>query len=105
MRLLQLRGRIVLCQSKVSVRIESRFSLIVSWVHPSCLYVLTRLVAEGFGYKWSAAIRWEDLVTRREVTIRCPHADSKEASFRFQTFNETDSSDLNAKYDPCAHRV
>ncbi|KAI0094888.1 vacuolar protein sorting-associated protein 13 [Irpex rosettiformis] len=55
---------------------------------------------QGFGYKWSPAIRWEDLVTRREFTIRCPHADSREAVFRFQTYTDTDSSDLNVKKYP-----
>ncbi|THH01814.1 hypothetical protein EW026_g979 [Hermanssonia centrifuga] len=55
---------------------------------------------QGFGYKWSPSIRWEDLVTRRSFTIRCPHSDQNEAPFRFQAFADTNANDVNAKKYP-----
>ena len=58
---------------------------------------LTNLVTEGFGYRWSPAIRWEDLVARRSFTVRCPHTDSNEAAFRFQAWVDTDV-DANMRY-------
>ncbi|KAJ3800717.1 vacuolar protein sorting-associated protein 13 [Lentinula aff. detonsa] len=48
---------------------------------------------QGFGYKWCNPVRWEDLVTRRSLTIRCPHGDPQEAAFRFQAWVQ---SDLNS---------
>ncbi|KAI0932190.1 hypothetical protein AcW2_000882 [Taiwanofungus camphoratus] len=55
---------------------------------------------QGFGYRWSTAIRWEDLVSKRRFPIRCPHTDSNEAAFRFQAWVETDVSDLNSRKLP-----
>ncbi|KAI0073133.1 vacuolar protein sorting-associated protein 13 [Panus rudis PR-1116 ss-1] len=55
---------------------------------------------QGFGYKWSSAIRWEDLVSKRSFTIRCPHGDPNEAAFRFQGWVDTDVSDLQARKYP-----
>lgn len=55
------------------------------------VHILTPL-AEGFGYKWCPAIRWEDLVAKKGFTIKCPHTDPKEASFRFQAWAQTDLS-------------
>ncbi|KAL6309957.1 vacuolar protein sorting-associated protein 13 [Sparassis latifolia] len=55
---------------------------------------------QGFGYKWSSAIRWEDLLARRRFTIRCPHADPTEAAFRFQAWVETDVGDVHARKIP-----
>ncbi|KAA1471483.1 DUF1162-domain-containing protein [Dentipellis sp. KUC8613] len=46
---------------------------------------------QGFGYKWSPAIRWEDLIARQTFTLRCPHTDENEAAFRFHTFVKTDA--------------
>ena len=51
------------------------------------------MVAEGFGYKWCSALRWEDLVFRKGFTIKCPHADPQEAAFRFQAWVQTDGND------------
>jgi len=48
---------------------------------------------QGFGYKWSPPIRWEDLMARKSFTIKCPHSDPKEAAFRLQAWVQTDSSD------------
>jgi len=52
---------------------------------------------EGFGYKWCSAIRFEDLVTKKGFTIKCPHTDPKEAAFRFQAWVETDGNDSMSK--------
>ncbi|KAJ3842350.1 vacuolar protein sorting-associated protein 13 [Lentinula raphanica] len=48
---------------------------------------------QGFGYKWCNPVRWEDLMTKRSLTIRCPHSDPQEAAFRFQAWVQ---SDLNS---------
>ncbi|KIP11945.1 hypothetical protein PHLGIDRAFT_21259 [Phlebiopsis gigantea 11061_1 CR5-6] len=45
---------------------------------------------QGFGYKWSQAVRWEDLISKRSFSIRCPHSDPSEAAFRFQAWVDTD---------------
>jgi len=50
---------------------------------------------EGFGYKWCTPIRWEDLISRKSLTIKCPHADPKEAAFRFQAWVQMDSADAS----------
>ncbi|CAL1695807.1 unnamed protein product [Somion occarium] len=55
---------------------------------------------QGFGYKWSPAIRWEDLIAKRAFAIRCPHADPSEAAFRFQGWVDTDPADLQARKYP-----
>ncbi|KAJ3551176.1 hypothetical protein NM688_g4862 [Phlebia brevispora] len=55
---------------------------------------------QGFGYKWSPALRWEDLVSRRSFTVRCPHTDQNEAAFRFQAWVDTDVNDVNTKRYP-----
>lgn len=57
--------------------------------------ILSQIRTEGFGYKWSSAIRWEDLLAKRSFTIRCPHADPSEAAFRFQAWVETDAAELS----------
>ncbi|PPQ64275.1 hypothetical protein CVT24_008413 [Panaeolus cyanescens] len=46
---------------------------------------------QGFGYKWSTPIRWEDLIVRRSFTIKCPHSDPREAAFRLQSWVQTDT--------------
>ncbi|KIY71623.1 vacuolar protein sorting-associated protein 13 [Cylindrobasidium torrendii FP15055 ss-10] len=53
---------------------------------------------QGFGYKWCPAIRWEDLVSTRRFTIRCPHNDPNEASFRFQAWVDTDHQGGTARF-------
>ncbi|KAI0068196.1 hypothetical protein BV25DRAFT_1793389 [Artomyces pyxidatus] len=47
---------------------------------------------QGFGYKWSPAIRWEDLIAKQVFTLKCPHTDSTEAPFRFHAHVDTDAS-------------
>ncbi|KAF7339474.1 hypothetical protein MSAN_02161700 [Mycena sanguinolenta] len=53
---------------------------------------------QGFGYKWCPAIRWEDLLTRRNFTLKCPHTDPREAAFRFQAWVQTDMDANSRKY-------
>ncbi|CDO71578.1 hypothetical protein BN946_scf184911.g48 [Trametes cinnabarina] len=55
---------------------------------------------QGFGYKWSPAIRWEDLIAKRGFTLRCPHTDPNEAAFRFQAWAEADANDIAARKLP-----
>ncbi|KAJ3917835.1 vacuolar protein sorting-associated protein 13 [Lentinula edodes] len=45
---------------------------------------------QGFGYKWCNPVRWEDLVTKKNFTVRCPHGDPREAAFRFQAWVQSD---------------
>lgn len=54
---------------------------------------------EGFGYKWSPAIRWEDLIAKRGFTLRCPHSDQNEAAFRFQAWADADSNDIASRWE------
>lgn len=60
--------------------------------HPHFCY------SEGFGYKWCPAIRFDDLMAKKGFTIKCPHADPKEAAFRFQAWVQTDANDALLKY-------
>ncbi|KAJ7597035.1 vacuolar protein sorting-associated protein 13 [Mycena floridula] len=55
---------------------------------------------QGFGYKWCSSIRWDDLISRKGFTIKCPHSDPKEAAFRFQAWVQTD---LNANDSTSRH--
>ncbi|KAH9950347.1 vacuolar protein sorting-associated protein 13 [Amylocystis lapponica] len=55
---------------------------------------------QGFGYRWSSAIRWEDLLSRRRFTVKCLHADQNEAAFRFQAWVDTDLADTNSRRLP-----
>ncbi|TBU65089.1 vacuolar protein sorting-associated protein 13 [Dichomitus squalens] len=55
---------------------------------------------QGFGYKWSPAVRWEDLIAKRGFTLRCPHTDQNEAAFRFQAWAEADANDIASRKLP-----
>ncbi|KAI0639418.1 vacuolar protein sorting-associated protein 13 [Trametes polyzona] len=55
---------------------------------------------QGFGYKWSPAVRWEDLIAKRGFTLRCPHSDPNEAAFRFQAWAEADANDITNRKLP-----
>ncbi|RDX55846.1 vacuolar protein sorting-associated protein 13 [Lentinus brumalis] len=55
---------------------------------------------QGFGYKWSPAVRWEDLIAKRGFTLRCPHSDQTEAPFRFQAWAEADANDIASRKLP-----
>ncbi|KAH9937704.1 vacuolar protein sorting-associated protein 13 [Fomitopsis serialis] len=52
---------------------------------------------QGFGYKWSPATRWEDLVSKRKLNLKCPHSEPTEAAFRFQTWVETDATEMSPR--------
>lgn len=58
---------------------------------------------QGFGYKWCPPLRWEDLVSRKSFTIKCPHGDPAEAAFRFQAWAQTDVNDIAAGKYPKIH--
>lgn len=58
---------------------------------------------QGFGYKWSSAIPWEDLISRKNFTIRCPHAEESEAPFRFQASVQTDLAEHVSRKHPKIH--
>ncbi|PCH33647.1 vacuolar protein sorting-associated protein vps13 [Wolfiporia cocos MD-104 SS10] len=55
---------------------------------------------QGFGYKWSSAIRWEDLISKRRLTLRCPHADPNETAFRFQVWVDADAQEVTSRRIP-----
>ncbi|RPD62925.1 vacuolar protein sorting-associated protein 13 [Lentinus tigrinus ALCF2SS1-6] len=55
---------------------------------------------QGFGYKWSPAVRWEDLIAKRGFTLRCPHTDQTEAAFRFQAWADADTNDIASRKLP-----
>ncbi|KAI0321342.1 hypothetical protein OF83DRAFT_1274656 [Amylostereum chailletii] len=55
---------------------------------------------QGFGYKWSPAIRWDDLVSRQSFTLRCPHSNEGEAAFRFHAFVQTDAGNAPLRRYP-----
>ncbi|KAF9453814.1 vacuolar protein sorting-associated protein 13 [Macrolepiota fuliginosa MF-IS2] len=55
---------------------------------------------QGFGYKWSPAIRYDDLLVRKGFTIKCPHSDPREAAFRFQAWVQTDTNESSARKLP-----
>lgn len=60
--------------------------------------MLTKLMSEGFGYKWCTPIRWDDLLARKGFTIKCPHTDPKEAAFRFQAWVQTDLDSADSTF-------
>lgn len=49
-------------------------------------------ILEGFGYKWCTPIRREDLFSKKSFSVKCPHTDPKEASFRFQAYVQLDEN-------------
>ncbi|KAG6336571.1 hypothetical protein ID866_2509 [Astraeus odoratus] len=55
---------------------------------------------QGFGYKWCSSLRFDDLITKRSLTIHCPHSDAKEVPFRFQASVQADPGDLIARKSP-----
>lgn len=55
---------------------------------------------QGFGYKWSPGVRYDDLLARKSFTIKCPHSDPQEAAFRFQAWVQTDANDNQSRRLP-----
>lgn len=59
-----------------------------------------RVFSEGFGYKWSSAIRYEDLLQRKTFTVKCPHSDEHESAFRFHAHVQVDPNDVVLRSAP-----
>lgn len=57
-----------------------------------------RLSLEGFGYKWSSPIRWEDLISRKSFTMKCMHTDPKEVAFRLQAWVQADRGEPSLRF-------
>lgn len=55
------------------------------------------MISEGFGYRWSNAIRYDDLPQRKIFTIKCPHTDEDESAFRFHASVQIDANDLTQR--------
>ncbi|KAF9652010.1 vacuolar protein sorting-associated protein 13 [Thelephora ganbajun] len=55
---------------------------------------------QGFGYKWSSAIRYEDLLQRKTFTVKCPHSDEHESAFRFHVYVQVDANDITLRRKP-----
>ncbi|KAG2159854.1 vacuolar protein sorting-associated protein 13 [Suillus bovinus] len=55
---------------------------------------------QGFGYRWCSSIRFEDLITKKSLTISCPHNDQQEAPFRFQAWAQSDSNEPGTRKPP-----
>lgn len=53
-----------------------------------------RVLSEGFGYRWSNAIRYEELLERRTFTVKCPHSDEHESAFRLHAHVQVDANDM-----------
>lgn len=58
------------------------------------------VLSEGFGYRWSSAIRYEDLLQRKTFTIKCPHSDENESAFRFHAHVQVDPNDITLRLVP-----
>ena len=58
------------------------------------------MLSEGFGYRWSNAVRYEDLVQRKTFTIKCPHSDERESAFRFHAHVQVDPNDITLRLAP-----
>ena len=58
---------------------------------------LIKILSEGFGYKWSNAIRYEDLLQRKTFTVKCPHSDEHESAFRFHASVQVDANDITLR--------
>lgn len=52
------------------------------------------MLSEGFGYRWSGPIRYDDLLQRKTFTIKCPHSDESESAFRFHAHVKVDANDI-----------
>lgn len=58
------------------------------------------MFSEGFGYRWSNAIRYEDLLQRKIFTLKCPHSDENESAFRFHASVQVDANDVASRSGP-----
>lgn len=48
---------------------------------------------EGFGYKWSRPMQWEDLIERPSFVVVCPHSQPNEPAWRLQAWAQHDVND------------
>ncbi|GJJ09687.1 hypothetical protein Clacol_003911 [Clathrus columnatus] len=55
---------------------------------------------QGFGYKWSNPLQWEDLLTKPSRLLVCRHTQSTEPAWRLQAWAEYDSNDPLIKRYP-----
>jgi hypothetical protein len=50
-------------------------------------------VIEGFGYKWSSALKSSELISKKVLSVKCVHSSDKEAPFRFHVNVDADVND------------
>ncbi|KAF8591826.1 vacuolar protein sorting-associated protein 13 [Ramaria rubella] len=61
---------------------------------------------QGFGYKWSRAIQWEDLMARPAQVVVCAHSQANEPAWRLQAWAQYDASDpVTRKYPKMTLRL
>ncbi|KIJ26913.1 hypothetical protein M422DRAFT_55306 [Sphaerobolus stellatus SS14] len=48
---------------------------------------------QGFGYRWSQALQWEELMAKPAQTVVCPHSQPNEPAWRLQACAQYDSDD------------
>lgn len=48
---------------------------------------------EGFGYKWSRPMQWEDLIEQPSLVVVCPHSQPNEQAWRLQAWAQHDVND------------
>ncbi|KAF8509808.1 vacuolar protein sorting-associated protein 13 [Gautieria morchelliformis] len=54
---------------------------------------------QGFGYKWSPPMQWEDFIARPSQVVVCPHAQPNEPAWRLQAWAQYDLNDpVTRKY-------
>ncbi|KAG1730516.1 vacuolar protein sorting-associated protein 13, partial [Suillus paluster] len=55
---------------------------------------------QTLGYRWCTSIRFEDLTTKKSLTISCPCNDQRESPFRFQAWAQSDSNESGTYTSP-----
>jgi hypothetical protein len=53
---------------------------------------------EAFDYKWSPALKSDDLIAKKVLTVKCAHKSEKEAPFRFHVHVDADLNDPLIRY-------
>lgn len=61
------------------------------------LFFVLYVYSEGFGYKWSNPLQWEELTVNRTRLFVCRHAQSSEPAWRLQACAEFNSNDTLTK--------
>jgi vacuolar protein sorting-associated protein 13A/C len=72
----------------IDVASDTRITLRPERKCDPCRFIYTELKThtEGFGYKWSNALQWEDLMARPTQMVVCPHSQVKEPAWRLQAW-------------------